>query len=104
MADSAAAESWIDLPSFVDEPIAVYVNGIEQQVGTDFELRERAIVFPRELVPEVKMKPFQWVLVTVGIGAYKKHDSVDVIYEHGGRRLVASGLPIRTDDEESYVT
>ena len=34
----------------------------------------------------------QWALVTVGIGNYRKHDSVDVIYEKEGRRLVATGL------------
>ena len=32
----------------------------------------------------------------VGIGGYKKHDSVDVIYNRDGRRLVASGLPLRS--------
>ena len=68
------------------------MNGIVQQRGTDFQLVERALVFPRELVPEVKMSRRQWALVTVGIGNYKKHDSVDVIYEKDGRRLVATGL------------
>jgi hypothetical protein len=98
MTDAAASESWVDLPSFVEEPLEVYVNGIEQQPGTDFELRERALVFPRELVPEVKMTKFQWVLVTVGVGGYRKHDSVDVIYRREGRRLVASGLAIRASE------
>jgi hypothetical protein len=27
-------------------------------------------------------------------GSYKKNDSVDVVYSVGGRRTVASGLPI----------
>jgi hypothetical protein len=88
----SAAESWIDLPGYVETPLEVYVNGIVQQPGTDFELVERALVFPRELVPEVKMSRRQWALVTVGIGNYRKHDSVDVIYEKDGRRLVATGL------------
>ena len=85
-------ESWIDLPAYIDVPLDVYVNGIVQQPGVDFELVERALVFPRELVPEVKMSRRQWALVTVGIGNYRKHDSVDVIYEKDGRRLVATGL------------
>ena len=86
------AESWIDLPAYVETPLEVYVNGIVQQPGVDFELAERALVFPRELVPEVKMSRRQWALVTVGIGNYRKHDNVDVIYEKDGRRLVATGL------------
>ena len=87
-----STESWIDLPAYIDRPLEVYVNGIVQQLGVDFELIERTLAFPRELVPEVKMSRRQWALVTVGIGNYRKHDSVDVIYEKDGRRLVATGL------------
>ena len=97
----SSAESYVDLPAHVEVPLEVYVNGIPQEAGVDFELRDRALVFPRELVPEVKMTKFQWVLVTVGIGGYKKHDSVDVIYQHDGRRLVASGLPLRPAETDS---
>jgi hypothetical protein len=75
---AAAAESWI-----------------AQQPGVDFQLVERSPVFPHELVPEVKMTRMQWTLVTVGIGDYRKHDSVDVIYEKDVRRLVATGLQAR---------
>jgi hypothetical protein len=91
-APEVSTESWIELPAYIDRPLEVYVNGIVQQPGVDFELIERALVFPRELVPEVKMSRRQWALVTVGIGNYRKHDSVDVIYEKDGRRLVATGL------------
>ncbi len=96
MSEPGTGESWVDLPAHIEEPFEVYVNGIPQQAGVDFELRDGALIFPRELVPEVKMSKFQWVLVTVGIGGYKKHDSVDVIYQRDGRRLVASTLPLRT--------
>jgi hypothetical protein len=97
-------ETWVDLPAYVDVPLEVYVNGIPHEAGVDFERRDRALVFPRELVPEVKMSKFQWVLVSVGIGGYKKHDSVDVIYERDGRRLVASGLPLRPAETKTGST
>lgn len=100
MSEPGTGETWVDLPPYVEEALEVYVNGIAQQAGIDFELRERALVFPRELVPEVKMSKRQWVLVTVGIGGYRKHDSVDVIYQRDGRRLVASGLPLRTAETD----
>jgi hypothetical protein len=92
---SERVEAWVDLPAFVETPLEVYLNGIPQQAGADYQLVGRTLVFPRELVAEVKMTKLQWVLVTFGIGSYKKHDSVDVIYERDGRRLVASGLPAR---------
>ncbi len=98
MSEPGSGESWVELPAYVEEPFEVYVNGIAQHAGVDFELRDGALIFPRELVPEVKMSKFQWVLVTVGIGGYKKHDSVDVIYQRDGRRLVASTLPLRPRD------
>ena len=89
-----AGTSAVELPAFVSEPLEIYVNGIAQQAGEHYELVGRRLVFQRILTPEVKMTKVQWFLVTFGVGAYKKHDSVDVIYEKDGRRLVASGLPI----------
>lgn len=88
-------ETLIDLPSFVDGEFDVYVNGIAQQRGTDYELLDRTLVFQRELAPEVKMNRVQWVLVGIGIGSYRKHDSVDILYERDGRKLVATGLQPR---------
>jgi hypothetical protein len=92
MSEQPSSESWFDLPPHIDLPLEVYVNGIPQRVGVDYEIVGRALVFPRTMVPEIKMTRVQWALVTVGIGNYRKHDSVDVIYESEGRRLVATGL------------
>jgi hypothetical protein len=103
LTEPSAVETWVDLPPYVEEPFEVFVNGIPHQAGVDFELRGRALVFPRELVPEVQMSKLQWVLVSVGIGAYKKHDSVDVIYQRDGRRLVASTLPVRLAESRTDV-
>ena len=86
-------ESRFDLPPYVEEPLEVYLNGILQRPGVDFELLGRTLVFPRTLEPEVKLSKLQWVLVALGVtGSHKKYDSVDVIYQHEGRRLVATGL------------
>jgi hypothetical protein len=83
----------------VEEPFEVYLNGVPQQRDVDYRLEGRTLVFPRALVPEVKMKKFQWVLVTIGIGSYTKHDSVDVVYRQGDRRLVAPALLPRSPGE-----
>ncbi len=99
--EPATGTSAVELPGFVPEAIEIYVNGIAQKEGEDYELVGRRLVFPRILTPEVKMTKVKWFLVTFGVGAYKKHDSVDVIYEKDGRRLVASGLPILHPDSWS---
>jgi hypothetical protein len=96
--DVPTGESWFDLPPYVDQPLEVFVNGIPQSVGVDYRLVERALVFPRALEPEVKLSKVQWVLVALGVtGSHTKYDSIDVVYEHDGRRLVASGLQPREE-------
>jgi hypothetical protein len=90
LSDQPIGESWFDLPAAVEDPFEVYVNGISQHAGDDYERVDRALVFPRALVAEVKMSRVQWFLSAIGVGSYKKHDSVDVIYERDGRRLVAT--------------
>jgi hypothetical protein len=90
LSDQPVGESWFDLPAAVEEPFEVYVNGISQHAGDDYECVDRALVFPRPLVAEVRMSRIQWFLSAIGIGSYKKADSVDVIYQWEGRRLVAT--------------
>jgi hypothetical protein len=85
----------VDIPPYVEPPFDVYLNGIMQHPGTDYEIVERTLVFPRELTPHVKMTPLQWFLVGVGIGNYRKYDTVDIAYQRDGRGLVATGLPAR---------
>jgi hypothetical protein len=91
-------ESHVDLPATVDGDFDVYINGILQQYGTDYRLEGRTLVFPRQLTAEVKMTKLQLLRAALGIaGTYNKYDTVDVTYEHDGRRLVATGLRPRAD-------
>jgi len=37
---------------------------------------------------------WRWLSLFLGVaGTYRQNDSVDVVYQSGGRRTVASGLP-----------
>jgi hypothetical protein len=84
----------VALPPAVAFPLAVYVNGVKQERGRDFELRGRELVFNRSLEQEGRLGLVRWLSIFLGFaGTYRRHDSVDVVYEVGGRRLVASGLP-----------
>lgn len=97
---AGAVESWFDLPAGVSEPFEVYLNGVFQQLGSDYTIVDRALVFARPPAPVVKMSRFQIAIAALGIaGSYKKYDSVDVIYERAGRRVVASGLSARVPAE-----
>ena len=86
--------SRVALPPAVMSPLEVYVNGVPQERGRDFEVRGRELVFNRPLAQEGRLGVVRWLSIFLGLaGTYRRHDSVDVVYELGGRRLVASGLP-----------
>lgn len=85
--------SRVVLPAAVAAPLEVYVNGVRQEPGRDFEVRGRELLFNRSLAQEGKLGFVRWLSIFLGFaGTYRRHDSVDVVYELGGRRLVASGL------------
>lgn len=87
--------SRVTLPPDVTRPFEVYVNGIPQREGADFDVEVRTLVFERELKHEGRLGAWRWLSIFVGVaGTYRQNDSVDVVYESGGRRVVASSLPL----------
>lgn len=85
----------VELPASVDRPFEVYVNGVAQREGVDFRVVDGALVFARELHQEGKLGFWRWASITFGVaGTYRQNDVVDVTYERGGRRAVASALPV----------
>lgn len=89
-----------ELPPEVSLPQQVFVNGIEQHAGRDYRLDGRALVFDRPLEREGRLGPWRWLGMLLGVaGSYRRNDTVDVVYERGGRRLVATGLPLRRSGE-----
>jgi hypothetical protein len=89
-------EAWtVLLPPGVEEPFEVYVNGVLQERGSDYEVFGRVLRFSKPLAKEGRLGAVRWLSIAFGIaGTYRKNDSVDVVYELAGRRRVASGLPI----------
>lgn len=84
--------SVVRLPAYVQEPFEVYLNGVPQRAGVDYELRGGVLHFPRRLAHD-RVSGWRWLVGAFGIGTYRQDDSVDVRYEHGGRSRVAQ-LPI----------
>jgi hypothetical protein len=89
-------EAWtVPLPRDVREPFEVYVNGVAQARGVDYELEGRTLRFRKPLAREGRLGLLRWTSMFLGVaGTYRKNDSVDVVYEVAGTRRVASGLPI----------
>ena len=85
----------VRLPADLVRPFEVYVNGVQQAEGIDFEVEGRTLVFGRELKSEGRLGFWRWTSIFVGIaGTYRQDDSVDVVYERNGHRVVATKLPL----------
>lgn len=90
------SERWtVPLPEGAREPFEVYVNGVPQDPGVDYEVYGRSLAFSKPLAKEGKLGPMRWLSILLGVaGTYRQNDSVDVVYQVEGRRTVSSGLPI----------
>ena len=94
--------SRVDLPAHVPDSFEVYVGGVRQTAGLDYEQIGRSLVFPRPIAQEGRLGFWRWASMWLGIaGTYRKHENVDLVYEQNGRRQVTTGLrPQRLDDPE----
>ena len=83
----------VKLPAGVRPPFEVYVNGVRQELGTDYRVAGGDLLFKRELIRQ-KLGARAWLIGMWGIGTYKRNDEIDVRYELNGQPMVASSLEI----------
>jgi hypothetical protein len=92
----ASEEARVEIPPYVTGDIEVFLNGVPQVEGRDFRRDGRTLVFDRPLAKEGRLGAVRWLSMLAGIaGTYRQNDSVDVVYDSGGKRLVATDLPIK---------
>jgi hypothetical protein len=83
----------------VGESFEVFVNGVLQHPDLDYRREADELVFERRLAREGRLGFWRWLSMFLGVaGTYRQNDSVDVVYERGGRRMVAPGLPLVSDE------
>lgn len=89
-----APRSRVKLPREVKGDYEVYLNGVHQRRGADYQVREGMLVFESELRKD-RISGWRWLLGAWGVGTYRQNDSVDVRYEASdGSPRVAEGLEI----------
>jgi hypothetical protein len=94
---SYAAGRRVRLPAGAEPPVRVFINGVAQEEGTDFELRGHEVVFSRPIVKE-SMTAGRWMAMYLGLfGTYRKNETVDVEYRRGGEVQLAADLEILPD-------
>ena len=94
---SEAVGRRVKLPAGAEPPFTVFVNGIEQTEGEDYNLRAGEIVFTRQIVKE-KVGTGRWLAMYLGLfGTYRKHETVDIQFTRGGKVELASDVKIQPD-------
>jgi hypothetical protein len=87
----------VELPGHVTRPFEIFVNGIQQVEGEDYDIVGSTLVFERSFAREGRLGFWRWLSLFLGVaGTYRKHDSVDVVYTLDGRRAVTSLNPQST--------
>ena len=86
--------SRVRLPRGAEPPYRVFVNGVPQREGTDFQVVGDELHFTRHLEKE-RLGLGRWTAIFLGLfGSYGRNDQVDVQYHLGGRTAHATGLDI----------
>ena len=96
---SFAAGRRVRLPRGAQPPIRVYINGVEQAEGVDYEVGDGEIVFARPIVKETVTKG-RWAAMYLGLwGTYRKNEAVDVEYKLDGQTKLAADVDIVPDSD-----
>ena len=91
---SYAAGRRLALPPGAESPYTVFVNGVEQREGVDYDLRAGEIVFQREIVKETVGKG-RWLAMYLGLfGTYRKNETIDLQFRRDGKTELLSDLPV----------
>jgi hypothetical protein len=91
---SYAAGQRVRIPGGAQPPFAVFVNGVEQREGDDYEVRDGEVVFNRQIVKE-KVGTGRWLAMYLGLfGTYRKDETIDLQFTRDGKTELISDLPV----------
>lgn len=94
---SYAAGRRVKLPAGAEPPYSVFINGIEQREGVDYNVRAGEITFTRQIVKE-KVGTGRWLAMYLGFfGTYRKNETVDLQFHRRGRVELLSDLTVEAD-------
>jgi hypothetical protein len=91
---SYAAGRRVKLPAGAQPPFTVFINGVEQTEGRDYNVRAGELVFTRPIVKE-KVGMGRWMAMYLGLfGTYRRNETVDVQFTRDGKVTLSSDLAV----------
>jgi hypothetical protein len=91
---SYAAGRRVKLPPGAEAPYAVFVNGVEQRDGNEYDVRAGEIVFRREIVKE-RVGAGRWLAMYLGLfGTYRKNETIDLQFQRDGKVELLSDVEV----------
>jgi hypothetical protein len=97
---SYAAGERVKLPDGAEAPFTVFINGVEQSEGSDYEITGGEVAFSRPIVKE-KIGTSRWLAMYLGLwGTYRKNETVDLQFHRDGKVELVSDLDVVPYDEE----
>jgi len=94
---SYAAGNRVKLPAGAEPPFTVFVNGVEQSLGADYNIEAGEIVFGRQIVKE-KVGKGRWLAMYLGLfGTYRKNETIDLQFTRDGKTTLVDDLPVESD-------
>ena len=94
---SYAAGNRVKLPAGAEPPFTVFVNGVEQSLGADYNIEAGEIVFSRQIVKE-KVGKGRWLAMYLGLfGTYRKNETVDLQFNRDGKTTLIDDLPVTSE-------
>jgi hypothetical protein len=91
---SYAAGERVKIPAGAEPPYTVFINGVEQIEGQDFNIEDRELVFTRPIVKE-EMGTSRWLAMYLGLwGTYRKDEKVDIQFQRDGKTEHVADLDV----------
>jgi hypothetical protein len=85
----------VELPHQVERPFEIFLNGVPQVEGEDYDVVGSTIVFERPLAKEGKLGFWRWLSLFLGVaGTYRQNDSIVVAYTVNGHQAVSNLQPV----------
>jgi len=91
---SYAAGNRVKLPAGAEPPFTVFINGVEQSLGADYNIEAGEIVFTRQILKE-KVGTGRWLAMYLGLfGTYRKDETIDLQFSRDGKVQLISDLAV----------